>query len=207
MKKMIEGTIYMTFFIGFIILLCRDVEKLRWLGGNKEEDSPIKDGSFWFFFWVSLIIIQTCVIQINFLINITINDPSMMILYSHHIFGIVMLFALVFVLLIKGFLNPSLNFIIALFPNIITTIIFWSLNILDESNYTSPIVGLIVGVIIENILIRFYKSGNRILWNLPPKVWKTINNKWFVLVFTILYSVEMYLQIYSESITTIFIYI
>ncbi|GAH84889.1 unnamed protein product, partial [marine sediment metagenome] len=33
MKKMIEGTIYMTFIIGFIILLCRGIEKLRWLSG------------------------------------------------------------------------------------------------------------------------------------------------------------------------------
>jgi len=204
MKKMAEYTIYMTFIIGFLFLLCRDAEKLRWLGGRKGEESPVKDGSFWFFLWVSLIILRVCILQTSFLINTTINEPSMMILYSHQIFGILMLFSLVFVLLIKGFLNPSLNFIIALFSNIITTIIFWSLNILDESNYTSPIVGLIVGVIIENTLIRFYKSGNRILWNLPPKVWKTVNNKWFVLAFTILYAVEMYLQIYSESITTIF---
>ncbi|MHA1491653.1 MAG: hypothetical protein ACTSRI_18610 [Promethearchaeota archaeon] len=202
---MTEYTIYAMFIFGMFFLLFRDAEKLRWLGGEDDEDIPIKDGTFWFFFWVSIIILKGCILQIWYLLYIAIYEPSMLALYSHQFFGIGILFVLVFVLLFKGFINPSINFFITLGCNIFFTIIFWSIYTGKYPLYVSPIFSLIVSVIIAIVLKRYYKAGNKILWELPPKYWKKMNNKWFLLVFTILFAIEMYFQIFSESITTFFI--
>ncbi len=205
MINVVEHTIYLMFIFGMFFLLFRDAEKLKWLGGNEEMNAPIKDGMFWFFFWVSIIILKTCILQIGFLTYTAMNEPSMLALYTNQFFGIAILFVLVFVLLIKGFISSCLNFIISLVCNIFFTIIFWSIYFGSYSLFIAPIFSLIVSVIIENVLQRVYKAGNKILWELPPKFWKLMNNKWFLLVFTILFAIEMYFQLFSVSITTIFI--
>lgn len=198
-----QYTLWVPLIAGLLALLWHDIEKWRWLGGDKDENAPIKDGTFWLFLALSMIILRYTVLQIGYLINLSIVDPTQLVIYANNFFGIALIFALVFVLLIKGFINPSLNFVIALICNISITIISWELDFIRDSEYVSPFIGLIVGVIIENILKYSYKSGNRVLWELPPKVWKTINDKWFVLVFTIIFIAEMFLQLYQESITTL----
>jgi len=201
-----EYTLWLPFLIGILFLFFRDFEKLRWLGGNKEEAAPIKDGTFWLYFLCTFLILPIIIGQLLFLIDLSRTQPDLMILYYHQFFGIVLLFVLLFIFLIKGFINPTLNFIIALICNIIITISFLLLNILSYSFYLSPLMGLIGGRIIQIILQKKFDSGNKILWEIP-KVWKVINNRYFLLTFTVIFIIEMILQQIQLSITTVWFFL
>jgi len=201
-----ESSIYMIYIFGLLFLLFRAIEKLKWFGGRKDEDFPIKDGTFWLYLWFSLLFIYYLIPQINFLIYISQTDPIMLQVYSNQFFGITLLFALIFIMLIKGFINPTLNFLIALTINITITIMVWQFSVYSYSLILSPLYGMLIGIIAHQILKKKYERGNRVLWEIP-KVWKIINNRWFLLSFTILFAVEMYFQIHHLSITTFWLYL
>ena len=100
-----EASIYMIFIFGFIALLFRGVEKLRWFGGKKDEEFPVKDGIYWLSVWFGLLFLYLIIPQIGFLIQVSQTDPVMLRVLSNQIFGIALLFALIFIMFIKGFIN------------------------------------------------------------------------------------------------------
>ncbi|MHA1149399.1 MAG: hypothetical protein ACTSR8_14275 [Promethearchaeota archaeon] len=200
-----QFSIYMLFLFGFLFLLFRCIEKLKWFGGSRDEETPLKDGIFWIYLWFALFFIYSLIFQIQFMISLSFSDPKLFRLYYNQIFGIILLIFLIFIMLIKGFINPTLNSIIAFSINTTITLILLLQAPYNYSTLFIPLWGLIIGVIIHQILKKWYEKGNKILWEIS-KVWKIINNRLFLLGFTILFAVEMFLQIHQISITTLCLY-
>ncbi len=201
-----EYSLWVFFLIGTLLLFFRGLEKLKFLGGDKEKEFPNEDGFFWFTFIFCQLFIYVIVRQVIFLIDLTASDPGMLIIYSNQFFGLAILSFLTLVLLIKGLINPSLNFILSLISCVIISIIFWDLNILRYSMYTSPIVGILGGIVIHVVLRSLNKNGNKQSWEIP-QVWRKVNNKYFLLIFSVIFLVETMLQIQLMSITTFWLYI
>jgi len=201
-----EYSIYMLYIFGFLVLLFRDAEKMRWLGGRKDEETPFKDGMYWLLFLLCLAFLYVLIPQIGFLIDTSLNRPEFMSLYLNQYFGIALLFVFIFIIVIKGFINPTLNFIIALTCNIIITIISWQFATGSYDFAIYPLFGLFSAVIIHEILKHKYEKGNEVLWEIP-KVWKILNNRWFLLIFTGLFFTEMVFQLNQLSITTFWLFL
>ncbi|MHA1284234.1 MAG: hypothetical protein ACTSQP_17175 [Promethearchaeota archaeon] len=205
MNNIREASIYMLFIVGFFLLLFRDLEKLRWLGGRKDEEVPIKDGFYWLSLYFSLLFLYVIRFEMEYLFSLKFNDDYL-IVYSNQIFGIGLLLFLIVILLLKGFINPTINFLIAFSVNIIITLMIWQYASYSYNFLLSPLPGMMSAIILEFILSKIYKKGNQELWRLK-KVWKYINNKCFLLCFTILFAIEMFFQIHHVSLTTFWLYI
>jgi len=188
-----------------LLLIFRDVEKLRWLGGKKDERVPLKDGTFWFYLWGSNSILFIIVNQMMFLIITISKEPNLSLVYMNQYFGIVILFISCFIFLMKGFINPSFNFLASVLISTAITLIALIFSKDGYDFFIVPLYGFIGGIVIHQILKWKYKSGNRILWEIPG-IWKIINNRWFLLGFTILFAIEMYFQLYQMSITTVWFF-